>query len=123
MEVAAAVWADGRTFGRPDLLKAILMQRTSFLNGYDAGITLLQTGREQNWTRGEYLAAVDRVKTGPSLSSVATRAIKSTLEANPRLDERPRSLRNVVEHMVESFTQRRDALRQIEAGHSCSRNG
>jgi hypothetical protein len=109
VEVAAAVWADGTTFGRPDLLKRILISRASRANSLDQIISLMQTGIQQDWTRDQFLAALD----GKSLAtSVEASSLKSTLQANPNMETRPRVRQRIIQLMLDTFSRRRDALRQ-----------
>jgi hypothetical protein len=109
VEVAAAIWADGTTFGRPDLLKLILSSRAYRANSLDQIISLLQTGVQQDWTRDQFLAALDGKSQATSLEASS---LKSTLQANPNMDTRPRVRQRLIQIMLDTFSRRRDALRQ-----------
>jgi hypothetical protein len=107
-EVAAAVWADGTTSGSPDELKRIFSIRAHRAAQLDRIITLAQTGLQQEWTREQYLDALAQAS---SVSSEAY-ALKSTLEANPNLDTKPRTRQRTIQTMLDYYTRQRDALRQ-----------
>ena len=108
VEVAAAVWADGTTFGSPDELKRILSNRAYRAHSLDRIISLLQMGLQQEWTRDHYLVALDQA---PTVSSQAY-GLRSTLNANPNLDTKPRVRQRIVQRMLDSFSRERDLLRQ-----------
>jgi hypothetical protein len=108
VEVAAAVWADGTTFGRPDQLKRILSNRASRANSLDQVISLVETGIQQDWTRDHFLAVLDSKTLA---TSVEAYSLKSTLQANPKLETRPRDRQRIIQLMLDTFNKRRDALR------------
>jgi hypothetical protein len=99
--VLAAVWEDGETFGDPVWIKRILSLRQSQASYYGQAIALIKKGEEQNWTLEQYkLALADKPESLPFHS------LKSTLDANQGLSQRPASLRHVVQVMLDTFTQR-----------------
>ena len=108
VEVAAAIWADGTTFGPPDQLKRILSNRASRAAVLDGLVSFLQTGLQQEWTREQYLAALDQA---PTVSSQAY-GLRSTLNANPNLDTKPRVRQKVIQRFIDSFSAEREVLRQ-----------
>jgi hypothetical protein len=109
VEVAAAVWADGTTFGSPDELKRILSNRAYRAHSLDRIISLLQTGIQQDWTRDQYLTALDDKSRAISAEAYG---LRSTLEANPNLDTKPRVRQKIIQTMLDSFSKERDLLRQ-----------
>jgi hypothetical protein len=111
IEVVAAVWADGSTFGNPARLKLIISNRTAELRSYDRAISLLQKGIQQNWTRDEYLAAWDEQKKAGPLTGAAAAIMESNLQRNPSLDSTSK-LQRTIQRFLDMFFQRRDILRQ-----------
>jgi hypothetical protein len=86
LEVVAAIWADGSTFGNPARQKLILGNRIACEQSYDAAISLLQRGLQENWTREEYLEALDQRKRDKRLLDVAGETMESNLTRNPSVD-------------------------------------
>jgi hypothetical protein len=113
VEVVAGVWADGETFGEPRWVKIILENRAMRESEYDQAVALLKRGLEQNWIRDQYLQALNGKP-----NSLPTHEIRSTLMANSRISEKPEQLRNVVQTMLESFTQKSDQLRKAKPAAS-----
>jgi len=112
VEVAAAVWADGSTFGDLKWLKVIHANRTIQLRGYEWAVSLLQMGQKEDWTRARFLEELSRSENKEFLDSHAGREMKSNIEINPGMDEYPRLRRSVVQGLLDRFTKRRDALQQ-----------
>jgi hypothetical protein len=108
-EVAAAVWADGTTFGPSDHLKRILSNRAYQANTLNRVISLLQTGLQQEWTRDQYLAALD--KAPDALASQAF-GVRSTLKVNTNLDANPNIRKKLIQDLIDRLSAERDALRQ-----------
>jgi hypothetical protein len=108
VEVAAAVLADGTTFGRPDLLKAMLDERKMNLKSYDWAVSLLQKGIQEGWTCERYLEEVDRADRFSS--SIPGEMIAGTLNANKSRDNL--FVNQIVGMMIKRFTPKRDALRE-----------
>jgi hypothetical protein len=109
VEVAAAVWADGETEGREDLVKLILANRVMRESEYDQAVSLLQQGLEQNWDADQYLAASSG-RTETELNNM----IRSNLEANQNLNAKPQVLRQVIQNLLKYCTQKREILRQAK---------
>ena len=109
VEVAAAVWADGTTFGPSDHLRRILSNRAYRAHSLDRIISLLQTGIQQDWTRDQYLTALDNKSRAISAEAYG---VKSTLDANPNLDTRPQVRQKVIQRFIDSFSAEREVLRQ-----------
>lgn len=87
VEVGAAVWADGETEGREDLVKLIVANRVMKESEYDQAVSLLQQGLELNWDADQYLA-VSSGRTETELNHM----IRSNLEANQNLNVKPQIL-------------------------------
>jgi hypothetical protein len=99
VEVVAGIWEDGETFGQELWLKTLLARRASVTIEYEQAISLLQKGLDENWTRAQFLEAV---KGKPN--SFIFYSIRSTLEANPNLDQKPRYLQLAITSLLEHFT-------------------
>jgi len=64
---------------------------------------------ERGWSRNQFLVALSGKKaTGPIY------AMQRTLEANKNLDQKPRYVQTVAQRLLESFTQKREILRQAK---------
>jgi hypothetical protein len=111
IEVGAAVWSDGSTFGNPELLRNILSFRAAELRSYERAISFLKRGLERNWTRDEYIAAWEQQKQEAPTTSVAFVIMESNIQRNPSV-ESPDNLRRVMERLMQTFTEKRDLLRQ-----------
>ena len=109
VEVAAAIWADGTTFGDADYLKHILRGRADLANKFDRVISLLQTGLQQEWTRDQYLAALEKL---PDASKPQAYGVRSTLKLNTNLDGHQAILKHLIQEFIDRFGVQRDALRQ-----------
>jgi hypothetical protein len=110
VEVLAAIWEDGETFGDPTWIKRVLSARQSQENAYRQAITLLRQGAEQNWTFEQYRQALsDKPNSLPFYS------LKSTLDANERLSQRPAMLRNVMQTMLDNFTRRYEEFQRAKS--------
>jgi hypothetical protein len=107
VDVIAGVWADGKSFGQPNWVKNIIENRDLRASEYEQATHLLQQGLDQHWTREQFLTALDgKGKSGPVYG------LRSTLEANKQLDERPELLKRVVQLLLEQDTQKAKLLRQ-----------
>ncbi len=111
IEITAAVWADGNTFGNPESLKRILLNRIGDLHSYERAITLLQRGLQENWTRDQYLTAWDQEIKKARMTGAAAAITESNLQRNASLDS-PSNLQRIMQHFLEMFIQYRDLLRQ-----------
>jgi len=106
-EVVAGIWDDGETFGQALWLKTLLDNRVTVTSAYEQAISLLQKGLDENWTRNQYLAALNSKPT-----SLPIYSIRRTLEANPKLDQDIRSLQIAVQGLLAHFNQEVAPLRQ-----------
>jgi len=111
IEITAAVWADGSTFGNPERLKLILSSRISDLQSYERAISVLQKGIQGDWTRDQYLAAWDQETKNAPMTGAAAAMMESNLRRNPSLDS-PANVQRIMQHFLEMFIQSRDLLRQ-----------
>jgi hypothetical protein len=109
VEVAAAVWADGTTYGDADLLKHILRGRASRAQALNQIVLLLQTGLEQEWTRDQFLAALDKM---PDVLTREAFGVRSTLKVNTNIDANPKIRKNLIQTFIDRLSPERDALRQ-----------
>jgi hypothetical protein len=114
-QIVAGVWADGETFGETEWVKQLLDNRTLMASNYEQAIGFLQRGADQNWTRAQYLAALNgKGNSGPFY------AIRSTLQANGILNTDSRNLVNTVQDLLALFTKRLGQLREARPTESAS---
>jgi hypothetical protein len=76
IEVVARIWADGETFGPPELVKTMLANRERMASQYEQAANLLQHGLDQNWTRDQYLQALSNM---PNFGAI--HSLRSMLDA------------------------------------------
>jgi hypothetical protein len=110
VEVIAGIWSDGVPFGKSDWVKIIIADRATQLSEYEQEAYFLQRGLEQNWTREQYLEALSRMPNPETFYG-----IKSTLEANQKLDGNPELLQRVIHTVLASLTQRIELIRQVKS--------
>jgi hypothetical protein len=111
--VVAGIWADGETFGSAELVRRILVNREMRGSDYNQAIAFLQQGLDANWTRDQYLAALkDRANSG------SFQMIKSNLEKNEDLGDKPERLQRIVKRLIGIFEEDRDSQRQPKPGES-----
>ena len=116
VEIIAGVWADGETFGQPEWMKIILTSREMQASAYERAANFLQRGLDQNWSRDQFLQALDEMP-----NSVATSSIRSTLEANQSA-ERARVLRHILLAMLDTFTGKYERIRKAKPAASVTTN-
>jgi len=116
VEIIAGVWADGETFGQPEWVKIILTSREMQASAYERAANFLQRGLDQNWSRDQFLQALDEMP-----NSVATSSIRSTLEANQSA-ERARVLRHILLGMLDTFTGKYERIRKAKPAASVTTN-
>jgi hypothetical protein len=117
VEVVAAIWADGQTFGDTKWVKVLLHYRASLARDYEDSISMLQRGLDENWTRDQYLDAVNNRAANSEPSEVyggPTLAIRNTLRGNRTLDGKPQLLRRTIQNLQASFEQKLDLLRKAK---------
>ena len=115
VEVIAGIWADGESFGQSDWVKVILANRADQVSKYEQATSFLQRGLDQNWTRDQYLEGLRSMPNpGPFYG------IKSTLEANQDLNNRPEVLQRVIRALLESLNRKLELIRQAKPSASAS---
>jgi hypothetical protein len=119
VEVAAAVWADGTTYGSPDQLNRVFSNRAYWANSLSRVISLLQAGLQQEWTRDQYLAALDKA---PDAVTSQAFGVRSTLKVNTNLDAKPGILKKIIQEFVDRLSTERDALRQSKPDFNAPMN-
>jgi hypothetical protein len=112
VEIIAGVWADGETFGQPEWVKTILTSREMEASAYEKAANFLQHGLDENWTRDQFLQALEAMP-----SSIATYSIRSTLQANQNA-ERARLLRHILLGMLDTFTGKYERIRKAKPATS-----
>ena len=108
IEIVAGIWADGETFGDSEKLRVIQDQRARFVSGYEAAISLLQKGLNENWTGDQYLAALN------GNSNFALHGIRSTLQVNAPNRNNPRMVRLIVERQLAYLEQNLARIREAK---------
>ncbi|HKN61474.1 MAG TPA: hypothetical protein VJW93_09870 [Candidatus Acidoferrales bacterium] len=121
VEVGAAVWIDGSTFGRPDLIKRIILTRRMREQEFQQAVSLLQAGLEQNWSGAQYLAALEDPQKKAALGLTA-HIISSTLKATADLDSNVPAPQGSLQGILESFTRQLDVLRESKPDLSAVAN-
>jgi hypothetical protein len=94
VEVIAGIWSDGETFGEESWVKLLLDGRASLVASYEQAVELLQKGLAENWTREQYLAAINAEP-----SSAVFYGLRQSLEVN----RHPRALKLVMQSQLEHF--------------------
>jgi hypothetical protein len=108
VEVIAGVWADGETFGQPEWVKIILTDRERQAFAYEQAANFLQRGLDLNWTREQFLQALNDMP-----NSIAIFSVRSTLEANQNA-EKTRILRHILLGMLDTFTGKYERIRKAK---------
>jgi hypothetical protein len=106
VEITAAIWSDGETFGPHDRLERIVNHRSQELLEFDRVDAILQRGLDENWTRGQFLQAM-----GDKPGGIAALTVSSTLKAAPQFDSDPKHMALAVREMLSHLTQRAELLR------------
>ena len=110
IKVVAGIWADGETFGEEMWVKALVNNRASLVSAYERAVAFLKEGIENNWTREQYLAALDGKP-----QSLPFYSIRSTFQANPSLDQRPQLAKKIAQRLLDHFEQDLQRLRPQKA--------
>lgn len=116
-EIIAGIWADGETFGDPKRLKELQDNRNSLATAYQQAISLLQQGLDQNWSRDQFLSALNG-----KTNSLPIDSMRRTLEASANLDEASRSWQRTMQGLLTHFTQNLGLLRQAKPPASIMTN-
>jgi hypothetical protein len=108
-EVGAAIWADGTTFGRADMLQHLLRIRAQRVYGVDKLIPLMQTGLQEDWRSEQYFIALDKE---PIWLSSEARGLLSSIKANVNFDTKIDVRQKIIQTLLDSSIKERDTLRQ-----------
>jgi hypothetical protein len=106
VEIIAGIWADGETFGQAVWVQSLIDTNVSIVSAYEKAIALLQEGIEHNWTREQYLAALDGQP-----DSLPVHSIRQTFLANQGLDQHPQRAKTVAQKLLDHFEQDLQLLR------------
>ena len=117
VEVIAGIWADGETFGQSDWVKHILTAREMLASAYERAASLLQRGLDENWTRDQYLQALNET---PDTSAIHT--LRSNLTANPQLADDAKRLRHLMISMLDTFTGKYERIRRTKPAAGAATN-
>jgi hypothetical protein len=110
LTVVAGIWADRETFGEEVWVNTLVKRRATYVSAYEQAIALLKEGIENNWTRQQYLAALD----GKPVS-LPFYSIRSTFQANQALYNRPQLAKNIAQRLLDHFEQDLQRLRPQNA--------
>ena len=111
VEIIAGIWVDGETFGDT---KRLQDNRNSLATAYQQAISLLQQGLDQNWSRDQFLAALNG-----KTNSLLIGSIRRALEASANSDE---ALQRTMKGLLTHFTQNLGLLRQAKPPASITTN-
>jgi len=100
VKVVAGIWADGETFGEVVWVKTLVDLRASYVSAYEQAIALLKEGIEGNWTRQQYLAAMNGKP-----QSLPFDSMRKTFQANQALDQHPELAKKVAQSLLNHFQQ------------------
>lgn len=98
VEIIAGIWADGDTFGQDPWVKPLFDMNAASVSAYEQAIALLKEGIVQNWTREQYLAALDGKP-----NSLPVYSIRQTFQANQVLDRHTELAKRVSQNLVDHF--------------------
>ena len=70
---------------------------------------MLEKGLDEDWTRGQYLAALNSQP-----NRLPFHSIRRTLEASPNLDQDPRLLQLAMKSLLQHFTESLTLLRKAK---------
>ena len=109
IEVIAAVWTDGETFGAPAAVNLILNHRQERAAEYEDAAGILQQGLSQNWTRDQYEQAFrDKPDNGPVY--IVRTALSATLVTAPT----PHAFTQTMQSVLTNFQQMSKQLRKVK---------
>ena len=109
VEVIAGLWADGESFGQPELLSNILKTRALRASQYDDAAAILQQGVNQNWTLSQYQQAFSNK---PDSGPVYT--VRTALSATQQTAQTPQEFTHTMQFVLQSFRQQSDKLRMAK---------
>jgi hypothetical protein len=109
VEVIAAVWVDGETFGQPAWVNNILNTRAVRASEYEDAAAILQQGLDQSWSSNQYLQAFsDKPDTGPVYT------VRTALAANQQTSHAPQAFAHTMQFLLQSFRQQAGELRKAK---------
>jgi len=111
VQAIAGIWVDGETFGQQTWIKALMEMNASQISDYEQAIAVLKEGVGNNWTREQYLAALDGKP-----DSLPVYSIRRTFEVNQALRQRPQLVRSTAERLLRNFEQDLQLLLGQKAG-------
>jgi hypothetical protein len=107
VEVIAGLWADGESFGPPELTKDFLKTRALRASEYEDATAILQQGLNQNWNRDQYQQAFSNK---PDSGPVYT--VRTALTATQQTGQTPQEFTHTMQFLLQSFKQYSDKLRK-----------
>jgi hypothetical protein len=109
IEVIAAVWTGGETFGAPVAVNLILNHRAMRADEYEDAAGILQHGLSQNWTRDQYQQAFrDKPDTG------AVYTVRTALSATLETAQTPQAFTQTMQFLLTNFQQLSKQLRKVK---------
>ena len=109
IEVIAAVWTDGETFGMPASVNSILNIRALRAAEYEDAAGILQRGLSQNWTRDQFQQAFrDKPDTG------AAYTVRTALSTTQQTAQTPKDFTRAMQFLLTSFQQLSSQLRKVK---------
>ena len=110
VESVAGIRADGKTFEQTAWIKTLVDNRATLTTAYAQAVSILQDGLSHDWTRSQYLAAINgKPNSGPFLS------IRRTLEGPTDWDKNARPLKLAMQDLLTFFTKNLSQLRPPNA--------
>lgn len=109
IEVIAAVWTDGETFGTRASVNSILSTRALRAAEYEDAADILQQGLNENWTRDQYQQAFrDKPDTG------AVYTVRTALSATQQTGQTPQAFTHTMQFLLTNFRQLSKQLRKVK---------
>jgi hypothetical protein len=107
VEVIAAIWADGESFGPPKWASNIFNNRALHASEDEDAAMILQRGLDQNWNRTQYQQAFsDKPDSGPVY------IVRTALTATEQTGQTPQEFTHTMQFLLQSFKQQADKLRK-----------
>jgi len=110
VDVVAGIWSDGETFGNTEWTRRLLAHRASAVEAYAQSISLLKEGLAQNWTRDQYLSALNSPPASGEQNALPFATIRSTLRIQPGLDQNPEARKRLIQNLLARFGHTLDLL-------------
>ena len=107
VEVIAAIWADGESFGPRKWASNIFNNRALRASEDEDAAAILQRGLDQNWNRNQYQQAFsDKPDSGPVYT------VRTALTATQQTGQTPQEFTHTMQFLLQSFKQQADKLRK-----------